>query len=102
MKNKSYLGVDLSNLDLYTYEDANEILNLSLQELEVINSFGCSNYCQNVKKALSNIGFCYKKLGQIEESIKYFEQAKLYNSESTQDIHNIYSELLGHKEISED
>ncbi|MGU9986493.1 MULTISPECIES: hypothetical protein [unclassified Rickettsia] len=47
------------------------------------------------------MGYCYKKLGNIEESKKYFEQAELYNSQPTQDIENIYLELLGY-DSSED
>lgn len=98
MKTKNH---NLSNLELYTVEDANVILGLALQELEIIKLFGSNNYCQDIKETFSKIGYCYKKLGNIEESKKYFEQAELYNSQPTQDIENIYSELLGY-DSSED
>ncbi|HJD61116.1 MAG TPA: hypothetical protein LFV90_03015 [Rickettsia endosymbiont of Columbicola hoogstraali] len=98
MKSKKH---DLSNLESYTDEDANVILGLTLQEIEIIKFFGSDNYCCDMKEALSKIGYCYKKLGNIEESKKYFEQAELYNSQPTQDIENIYSELLGY-DSSED
>ncbi len=94
MKTKNH---DLSNLELYTVEDDNVILDLALQGLEITQLFGSSNFCQDIKETFFKIGYCYKTFGNIEESKKYFKQAELYNSQSTQDIENIYSELLGYK-----
>ncbi|HJD65203.1 MAG TPA: hypothetical protein LFW10_03570 [Rickettsia endosymbiont of Diachasma alloeum] len=73
-------------------------MDLALQELEIIKLCGSNNYCQDMKKTFSKIGYCYKKLGDIEESKKYFEQAELYNSQPTQDLENIYSELLRYED----
>ncbi|WP_342270394.1 hypothetical protein [Rickettsia endosymbiont of Orchestes rusci] len=73
-----------------TKEEAKNLLDINESEFEILMDFGSNNFDRDAKKLLTNIGLCYKLLGEIEKSNEYFAKAREYEKPLFEQIINTF------------